>query len=195
MSPRTAAKTSETDLELARLFELLHVALALERAACGQEHVLVIAVDVLSPGREPSHSVVVYDLLPFPWHIRLWCGYALTNIDRDVLGSHSVLHRPAYINMCHFDIPQYTTFREPFFGWSPRPLKRPGGSTRKLPTFSLRPSSTQWVNGASSVSFAALASFFSAVVIAFFFAFSASKCSYIGLKSHRLNSVIFVLSR
>jgi len=31
----------------------------------------------------------------------------------------------------------------PFLGCSPRPRKRPGGSTRKLPTFSFRPSRMQ----------------------------------------------------
>jgi transposase len=35
---------------------------------------------------------------------------------------------------------RFQTFRVPVLGWEPRPLKRPGGSMRKLPTFSFLPS-------------------------------------------------------
>jgi hypothetical protein len=84
---------------------------------------------------------------------------------------------------------------EPLRGCSPRPRKSPGGSTRKFPTFSLRPSSVHDANGASSASFAAFAAFLSADVMLFFFAFSASKCSYIGRKSHFVRSVMFTLLR
>ena len=41
----------ETCLQLARLLELLHVALALERAASREENILVILIDVLCPRR------------------------------------------------------------------------------------------------------------------------------------------------
>ena len=43
----------------------------------------------------------------------------------------------------------------PIFGCSPRPRKRPGGSTRKLPSFSLRPSTTAKANGSSRRSLSA----------------------------------------
>ena len=59
-------------------------------------------------------------------------------------------------------------FRWPIFGCSPRPRKRPGGSTRKLPSFSLRPSTMAKQKGSSSLSFSAFAAFFCSLVIAFF---------------------------
>src|SRR5882762_5153409 len=84
------------------------------------------------------------------------------------------------------------TLSAPFFGCSPRPLKRPGGSTLKFPIFSLRPSSVQVTYFASISSFSFFISFFSAAVRAFFLAFSSSKYSNIGLKSQRSNSLIIV---
>ena len=97
------------------------------------------------------------------------------------------------------------TLSVPFLGCSPRPRNKPGGSARKFPAFSLRPSTTAWRYGFSSSSFASLIlvvsfwprdtrsqshAFFSSLVIVFFFSRSLSKCSYIGLKSHFSNDVI-----
>lgn len=65
---------------------------------------------------------------------------------------------------------------------------------RKLPTFSLRPSRRQVVYLSSAASLCVLASFFSVAVIDFFLAFSASKCSSIGRKSHLSKTVILVPS-
>jgi|SRR5712675_533353 len=84
------------------------------------------------------------------------------------------------------------TLSAPFLGCSPRPLNKPGGSTLKLPTFSLRPSSEQVTYFASISSFCFFSSFFSAEVRAFFLAFSSSKYSNIGRKSQRSNSLMIV---
>jgi hypothetical protein len=81
---------------------------------------------------------------------------------------------------------------EPLRGCSQRPRESPGSSTRKFPTSSFRPSSVHDTNGASRASLAAT---LSADVLLFFFAFSASKCSYIGRKSHSVRSVMFTLLR
>lgn len=61
---------------------------------------------------------------------------------------------------------------------------------RKLPTFSGRPFIKHVVYFSSSLVLASFAAFFSAAVIAFFLAFSASKCSNMGRKSHFSNSLI-----
>ena len=58
----------------------------------------------------------------------------------------------------------------PILGCSPRPRKRPGGSTRKLPSFSLRPSTTAKAKGSSRRSRSALAAFFWSEVMAFLIA-------------------------
>lgn len=86
------------------------------------------------------------------------------------------------------------TLRAPFLGCLPRPLNRPGGSTRKFPTFSLRPSRRHVVYLASISSFCFFNSFFSAVDMAFFFAFSASKCWNMGRKSQSAKLLILVPS-
>lgn len=185
-----------TYLELPCLLELSHVALALERTSGGQEDVLVIAVDVLRPSGKPSDRVVVLNVFPFARYVGLGDGHALADVDRDVLWTDAFLNGARSVSTPRRRThTQYTTFSVPFLGCSPRPRYRPGGSTLKFPTFSFLPSMIQCVNGASSSSFFAFNSFFSADVSAFFFAFSASKYSYIGRKSQRERSVILVPSR
>jgi hypothetical protein len=184
-------------LEFTSLFELRHVALPLERTASGEEDILVVAVDILRPCCEPCHRFVVDDLLPVSRYVWLRDRNAFGNVDSDVLRIDTKLYKPnnntsAFRRTVRCNMTRLT-FSEPFRGCSPRPRNRLGGSTRKLPTFSLRPSKTQAANGPSNSSLAAFASFFSAVVIAFLRALSASKCSYIGRKSQRLRSVILTL--
>lgn len=80
-----------TYLELARLLELVHIALALERAARREEDVFVVAIDVLNPRRKPSDGVVVDDLLPVTANVRLRYGGVLADVDRDILRTYTEL--------------------------------------------------------------------------------------------------------
>mmetsp|Transcript_30429 Transcript_30429/g.81846 ORF Transcript_30429/g.81846 Transcript_30429/m.81846 type:complete len:228 (-) Transcript_30429:1016-1699(-) len=80
-------------------------------------------------------------------------------------------------------------FTCPRFGWSPRPRKRPGGSTRKLPTFSLRLSMVAKMYDASCAWRACLSASFSSLVRSFFLASSALTCSAMRVKSHLAKSL------
>ena len=81
----------ETCLQLARLLELLHVALALERAASREEDILVVLIDVLRPRRQPRHGLVVNDLLPFARNVRRRDRSSLTNVDSHILRTNTEL--------------------------------------------------------------------------------------------------------
>ena len=81
----------ETCLQLARLLELLHVALALERAASREEDILVVLIDVLRPRRQPRHGLVVLDALPLPRHVGHGYGGILADVEDDVLRPHTML--------------------------------------------------------------------------------------------------------
>lgn len=155
----------------------------------------MVAVYVLRPGSEPGNRIIVLNVFPFTRDVGLRDGHAVTDVDRDILWAD------AFLNEVHTTSTpsrrtqtRDTTFSVPFLGCSPRPRYRPGGSTLKFPTFSFLPSIIQCVKGPSSSSFFAFSSFFSADVSAFFFAFSTSKCSYIGRKSQSVRSVILVPS-
>ena len=82
------------------------------------------------------------------------------------------------------------TLSLPVLGCLPRPRKRPGGSMRKFPTFSFRPSRRQVLYFASSSSFSFLMIAFSSLVNFFFSSLLVSKYSHIGLKSHFSNLLI-----
>jgi len=135
------------------------------------------------------------DCLPLARHIWNWERCVTPNVESNVLRSHPELCW-ARVNIYLACILQYLTLTlsAPFLGWSPRPRNKPGGSTLKFPTFSLRPSRRQVVYLASNSSLAFFAAFFSSEVMAFFFAFSASKYSYMGWKSQSSKLVIFVPS-
>jgi len=80
-----------TYLQVASLLELSHIALTLERAAGGQKHVFVVAVDVLCPCCEPCNCRVVDDLLPLAGDIRFRDGNAFADIDCDILRVDAIL--------------------------------------------------------------------------------------------------------
>lgn len=80
-----------THLQFARLFKLGHVALSLERASCSEENVLVVLVDVLDPIGKPSDGVVVDHLFPRSSNVRLRDGLMLTNVNRYVFRTDTVL--------------------------------------------------------------------------------------------------------
>ena len=81
----------ETCLQLARLLELVHIALALERTARREEDVFVVAIDVLNPRRKPSDGVVVDDLFPVATDVGLRHGSVLADVDRNILRAYSKL--------------------------------------------------------------------------------------------------------
>ena len=83
----------KTDLQLTGLFELGHITLALERTARRQEDVLVATIDVLSPRREPSNSVVMNNLFPLARDIGNWNGCICAYVDGDVLRINAQLVR------------------------------------------------------------------------------------------------------
>src|SRR5271169_4290749 len=83
------------------------------------------------------------------------------------------------------------TLSLPVLGCLPRPRKRPGGSMRKFPTFSFRPSRRQVLYLASSSSFSFLRAAFSSLVSFFFSSLLVSKYSHMGLKSHFSNFLIW----
>ena len=160
-----------TYFQFARLFELLHVTLAFERAASGQEHILVVAIDVLYPVCKPGHGIVVYNGLPLSWSVGNRNWGLMSDINRNIFWAHAKLKY--YLErVLRFEL--MITLSAPFFGCSPRPRKSPGGSTLKFPTFSFRPSRRHVMYLASTSSLAFFSSFFSAALRAFFLAFSAS---------------------
>lgn len=81
-----------THLQLTRLLKFLHVALALERTAGREEDVLVVAVDVLHPVRQPSDGVVVHNVFPLPRYIGSGHGRVFPDVDGDVLRAQTMLH-------------------------------------------------------------------------------------------------------
>mmetsp|Transcript_710 Transcript_710/g.1641 ORF Transcript_710/g.1641 Transcript_710/m.1641 type:complete len:201 (+) Transcript_710:1562-2164(+) len=74
--------------------------------------------------------------------------------------------------------------RSPIFGCSPLPRNSPGGSTRKLPTFSCRPSTNAYRQCASPASFSFLAFCLASLLISFFAAVSSAMCAAIASKLH-----------
>jgi len=141
---------------------------------------------------------------PVARDVRLRNRTFLADVDDDVFRSQTVLLDQSESNIST----ALRTFNVPFRGCSPRPLNRPGGSARKLPAFSFRPSMVANRYGFSSSSLASFIlyvsvvrllswfthAFFSSLVIDFFFSRSASKCSYIGLKSHFSSEVTLTFS-
>lgn len=154
----------------------------------------MVTVDVLSPRRKPSNGIVMNDLFPLSRDIGNWSRCIRSYVNCDILRIDAQL-RQVSKQVRNEWAGWGPTLSAPFLGCSPRPLNRPGGSTLKLPTFSLRPSSVQATYFASISSFCFFSSFFSAALRAFFLAFSSSKYSNIGRKSQRSNSLIIVPPR
>lgn len=78
-------------LELARLLELVHVTLTLERTASSEEDVFVVAIDILDPRREPSDGLVVNDFLPVATDVRDRYRRFLADVDGDIFRTYSKL--------------------------------------------------------------------------------------------------------
>jgi hypothetical protein len=74
-----------TDLKLSGLLKLGHITLALERTARRQEYILMTTVDVLSPRRKPSNSVIMNGLLPLARNVGNWNGCIGSYVDGDIL--------------------------------------------------------------------------------------------------------------
>jgi hypothetical protein len=75
----------ETDLKFTGFLELGHITLTLERTAGRQEDVLMVTVDVLSPRRKPSNSVIMNDLFPLSRNIRNWNGCFRSYVNGNIL--------------------------------------------------------------------------------------------------------------
>lgn len=88
-----AATRVDAHLEFPCLLELQHVALTLEGAPSSQKDIFVVMIDVLRPSGKPRNGVVVNDLLPFAWHVGLRNWSVFANVNRDILGSNTILSR------------------------------------------------------------------------------------------------------
>lgn len=127
--------------KLTGLFKLGTITLTFPRTTSAQEDVFGVTVDILLPMSEPSHCVIMLDTLPLTGNVGHRDGSFFANVDNDIFRSETVLwtdtsgnsERPAIKTI-------ELTLTVPFLGCSPRPLNNPGGSARKLPTFSFLPS-------------------------------------------------------
>jgi hypothetical protein len=84
---KTRSDAAETILYLqfARLFKLRHIALSFERAACGEENILVVLIHVLDPISKPGDCVVVDHLFPSSGCVGFGDRLVLTDVDRNIL--------------------------------------------------------------------------------------------------------------
>ena len=78
-------------LQFPGFLKLLHVTLPFPRAAGSKEDILMIAVDILSPRRQPRHCSVVLNRFPLPWHIGNGNRCILPDIERNLFRSHPEL--------------------------------------------------------------------------------------------------------
>jgi len=78
-------------LQFARLFELGHITLSLERTAGGEENILVVQVDVLDPIGKPGDRVVVDHLFPRSGGVGFRDGLVLSDVYRDILRTDAFL--------------------------------------------------------------------------------------------------------
>lgn len=83
--------TDNTHDELPRLLKLGAVALTLPRTACGKEHILGLAIDILLPMSQPGHRVVVLNRLPFTRNVGLGWRNVLGHVQDNVLWTEAVL--------------------------------------------------------------------------------------------------------
>mmetsp|Transcript_11932 Transcript_11932/g.43640 ORF Transcript_11932/g.43640 Transcript_11932/m.43640 type:complete len:204 (+) Transcript_11932:1365-1976(+) len=81
-------------------------------------------------------------------------------------------------------------FSLPILGCSPRPLKRPGGSTRKLPTCCGLPSTRAILKGCSSFSFSCFSFSLASLSMVLLSSDCFSTCSWMGPKSHLFRSLM-----
>lgn len=192
-------------LELARLLELLHVRLTLKRRAGGEEHVSGTRISAARRGR----GTHLTDWLMFSFHVasQVTLSSCTTSLQRWPAGASGILtplltlivmssgesrvwRRLASVGAAHGG----RTLSSPVLGCSPRPRNRPGGSTRKLPTFSFLPSRRHVLYGSSSRSRVALITFLAADESDFLAAFSVSRCEWMGVKSQSSKVAMLVLS-
>lgn len=78
-------------LQLARLLELITVALALDGTGSREEDIFALAVDILLPMCKPSDGVIVDHRLPRARHIGYRHRLGFANVDYDVLGPNTFL--------------------------------------------------------------------------------------------------------
>lgn len=78
-------------LQFACLFKLRHITLPLERAACGEENILVVLIDILHPIGKPGHRIVVDHLFPSSGSIGFGDRFVLTYVNRDILRADTFL--------------------------------------------------------------------------------------------------------
>lgn len=127
--------------KLTGLFKLGTITLAFPGTTSTQEDVLGVTVDILLPMGKPSHCVIMLDTLPLTGNVGHRDRSFFANVDNDIFRSETVLWTDTSGNQRNAsDTITELTLTVPFLGCSPRPLNNPGGSARKLPTFSFLPS-------------------------------------------------------
>jgi len=109
-----------------------------------QHDVFDRALDILSPGHQPRHLVVMTHLLPLcpRWWFRiLWVPTMRSTWCKDVLNQmdwrRTLMSTPYLLQLMIMSSGRIRRFSMPIFGWSPLPRNKPGGSIRKLAMRSL----------------------------------------------------------
>ena len=80
-------------LQLSSLLKLLHVTLTFPHATSRKENVFMVTVHVLSPCRQPCHSIVVLDCLPISRHVGNGDFCVFADVDGDIFRSHAELRK------------------------------------------------------------------------------------------------------
>lgn len=78
-------------LQFARLFKFRHIALPLERAACGEENILVVLIDIFDPVSKPGDRIVVDHLFPRSGSVGFGDRLVLTDVNRHIIRTDTFL--------------------------------------------------------------------------------------------------------
>ena len=104
-------------LEFTGFLKLRHVTLALQRATRGQEHILVVAVDVFNPIGKPGHSFVMHHSFPVPGHVRNRNRNTLADVKGDIFRANAELFRTLVARPpTSLGTAEALTFKAPFLG-------------------------------------------------------------------------------
>ena len=125
-----------------------------------RDSIVMLDLKVRIASYKPCAITVTYSF-PVAGDVRFRNRTFLADVDDDVFRSQTVLRDQSESNIST----ALRTFNVPFRGCSPRPLNRPGGSARKLPAFSFRPSMVANRYGFSSSSLASFILYVSVVRI------------------------------
>lgn len=138
--------TQTNYLQSPSLLEFLEVTLTLQRRPSCQEYIFDSPINVLLPGCEPRDFIIMDHVGPSMSRRRRRNFRIFADVDSNLFRKDSSLKRQLIklsSTFAGYFRNHRHTFNNPVLGCSPRPLKRPGGSTLKFPTFSFLPSSKQ----------------------------------------------------